>query len=151
MSCRSTTEAEASPNINKKVSHILENQPDARITLTRDTYTKKFIGDSTISFETEVGIVMRSFCQMEFHTWEKVAKENKEEMINRLHENFELPHEDKVLMEYLDEQMRRQWKRTQNIFKDYWKKNRGMTDPQLARSKMKPNCRSEEDWGYLCN
>ncbi|CAH1413616.1 unnamed protein product [Lactuca virosa] len=47
--------------------------------------------------------------------------------------------------------MRRQWKRTKNIFKDYWKKNGGMTDPQLARSKMKPDCRSEEDWGYLCD
>ncbi|CAH1420912.1 unnamed protein product [Lactuca virosa] len=106
---------------------------------------------TAISFATEVGIMMRSFCQMEFHTWEKVAKENKEEMINRLRENFELPHEDKVLMEYVDEQMRRQWKRTRNIFKDYWKKNGGMTDPQLARSKMKPDCRSEEDWGYLCD
>ncbi|CAH1423778.1 unnamed protein product [Lactuca virosa] len=139
------------PNINKKASQILEKQPDARITLTRDTYTKKFIGDSAISFATEVGIVMRSFCEMEFHTWEKVAKENKEEMINRLREKFELPHEDKVLMEYVDEQMRRQWKRTRNIFKDYWKKNGGMTDPQFARSKMKPDCRSEEDWGYLCD
>nr|KAJ0203882.1 hypothetical protein LSAT_V11C500295590 [Lactuca sativa] len=111
------------------ILQILEKQPDARITLTRDTYTKKFIGDSAISFATEVGIVMRSFCEMEFHTWEKVAKENKEEMINRLRENFELPHEDKVLMEYVDEQMRRQWKRARNIFKDYWKKNGGMTDP----------------------
>nr|KAJ0191099.1 hypothetical protein LSAT_V11C800424070 [Lactuca sativa] len=91
----------------------------------RDTYTKIFIGDSAISFATEVGIVMWSFCQMEFHTWEKVAKENKEEMVNRLRENFELPHEDK--------------------------KNGGTTDPQLARSKMKPNCHSEEDWGYLCD
>nr|KAJ0213824.1 hypothetical protein LSAT_V11C400180260 [Lactuca sativa] len=139
------------PNINKKASQILENQPDARITLTRDTYTKKFIEDSAISFATEVEIVMQSFCQMEFHTWEKVAKENKEEMINRLCEKIELSHEDKVQMEYVDEQMWRQWKRTRNIFKDYWKKNGGMTDPQLARSKMKPDCRSEEDWGYLCD
>nr|KAJ0207616.1 hypothetical protein LSAT_V11C500283190 [Lactuca sativa] len=30
-------------------------------------------------------------------------------------ENFELPHEDKVLMEYVDEQMWRQWKRTRSI------------------------------------
>ncbi|CAH1413615.1 unnamed protein product [Lactuca virosa] len=77
------------PNINKKASQILENQSDARITLTRDTYTKKFIGDSARSFAMEVGIVMRSFCQMEFHTWEKVAKENKEEMINRLRQYAE--------------------------------------------------------------
>ncbi|CAI9294838.1 unnamed protein product [Lactuca saligna] len=147
----SNTEAEARPYINKKTSQILENQPDACITLIRDTYTKKFIGDSTISFATEAGIVMRSFCQMEFHTWEKVAKENKEEMINKLCEKSKLPQEDKVQMDYVDEQMRRQWKCTRNIFKDYWKKNGGMTDPQLARSKMKPDCRSEEDWGYLCD
>ncbi|CAH1445246.1 unnamed protein product [Lactuca virosa] len=37
-----------------------------------------------IYFATEVGIVMRKFCPMEFHTWEKVPKENKEEMIDRL-------------------------------------------------------------------
>ncbi|CAH1413323.1 unnamed protein product [Lactuca virosa] len=37
-----------------------------------------------IYFATEDGIVMRKFCAMEFHTWEKVPKENKEEMIDRL-------------------------------------------------------------------
>ena len=26
-----------------------------------------------------------------------------------------------------------------------------MTDPQLARSKMKPDCRSKEDWSHLCD
>lgn len=51
------------PNINKKASQIVENQPDARIKLTRDTYIKKFIGDSATCFATEVGFVMRSFCQ----------------------------------------------------------------------------------------
>lgn len=62
-----------------------------------------------------------------------------------MQEKFELPHEDKVLMEYVNEQMRSQWKSTRNIFKDYWMKNGGMTDPQFARSKMKPDSRSEED------
>nr|KAJ0192818.1 hypothetical protein LSAT_V11C800435250 [Lactuca sativa] len=143
------------PNINKKASHILdkivENQPDARITLRKDTYTKKFVGDSAAYFATEVGIVMRKFCPMEFHTWEKVPKENKEEMIDRLRAKFEILHADIVLMECVDEQMRRQWKRTRNTLKDFWKKNGGMTDPQLARSKMKPDCRSKEDWSHLCD
>lgn len=80
------------PNINKKASHILdkivENQPDVRITLRKDTYTKKFVGDSAVYFATEVGIVMRKFCPMEFHTWEKVPKENKEEMIDRLRVSY---------------------------------------------------------------
>ncbi|CAI9269140.1 unnamed protein product [Lactuca saligna] len=69
-----------------------------------------------IYFATEVGILMRKFSLTEFHTLEKVPKENKEEMIDRLH-----------------------------------KKNGGMTDPQLARSKMKPGCRSKEDWSHLCD
>nr|KAJ0192870.1 hypothetical protein LSAT_V11C800438710 [Lactuca sativa] len=30
-------------------------------------------------------------------------------------------------------------------------KNGGMTDPQLTRSKMKPDCRSKEDWSHLCD
>nr|KAJ0190804.1 hypothetical protein LSAT_V11C800438720 [Lactuca sativa] len=51
------------PNINKKASHILDkivvNQPHAWITLRKDTYTKKFVGDSAVYFATEVGIVMR--------------------------------------------------------------------------------------------
>ncbi|CAI9276983.1 unnamed protein product [Lactuca saligna] len=64
---------------------------------------------------------------------------------------FEIPHADIVLMECVDEQMRRQWKRTRNNLKDFWKKNGGMTDPQLARSKMKSDCRSKEDWSHLCD
>ena len=64
---------------------------------------------------------------------------------------FEIPHADIVLMECVDEQMQRQWKRTWNNLKDFWKKNGGMTDPQLTRSKMKPDCRSKEDWSHLCD
>ncbi|KAL4576253.1 hypothetical protein LXL04_012344 [Taraxacum kok-saghyz] len=76
-------------NINKKASEVLEKinktVPGARITLTRDIYTKKFVRDSATYFSTEVGIVMRKFCPLEFHTWENVPNENKEEMIDHFH------------------------------------------------------------------
>ena len=79
-------------NINKKASEVLEKinktVPGARITLTRDIYTKKFVGDSVTYFATEVGIVMRKFCPLEFHTWENVPNENKEEMIDRLRVSY---------------------------------------------------------------
>ncbi|CAH1453074.1 unnamed protein product [Lactuca virosa] len=108
-------------NLNLKalntVQSLKDQQSAARMTLTIDTYTKKFIGETMISFLTKVGIV-RSCCGMKYHTWEKIPKENKEEMIDRLRENFELPQEDRIMMEYVDEQLRRQWKRTRNTLKD---------------------------------
>ena len=67
---------------------IKETQPVARLTLRRDTYTKKFVGDSATFLATEIGIVMRTFCPLKCHTWEKVPKENKEEMIDRLRVSY---------------------------------------------------------------
>ncbi|KAL4583268.1 hypothetical protein LXL04_007836 [Taraxacum kok-saghyz] len=141
-------------NMNRKASEVLEKinktVPGARITLTRDTYTKKFVGDSATYFATEVGIVMRKFCPLEFHTWENVPNENKEEMIDRLREKFEIPHEDQALVRCVDGQLQRQWKRTRSDLKKYWNTNGGITNPSLAKSKMDPNCRSPEDWEFMC-
>ncbi|KAL4573791.1 hypothetical protein LXL04_020608 [Taraxacum kok-saghyz] len=141
-------------NINKKASEVLEKinktVPGARITLTRDIYTKQFVGDSATYFATEVGIVMRKFCPLEFHTWENVPNENKEEMIDRLREKFEIPQEDQALLRCVDGQLQRQWKRTRSDLKKYWNTNRGLTNPSLAKSKVDPNCRSPEDWEYMC-
>ncbi|KAL4561611.1 hypothetical protein LXL04_033781 [Taraxacum kok-saghyz] len=121
------------PNINKKATQVLDNLKEsnsaARLTLTRDIYTMKFVGDSATYFATEVGIVIRKYCPLEFHTWEKVPNENKEDMMDRL---------------------RRQWKRTRSTLKAYWVKNGGIADPSSAKSKMDPKCRSKEDWEHMC-
>ena len=81
------------PNINKKATQVLDNLKEshsaARLTLTRDIYTMKFVGDSATYFATEVGIVIRKYCPLEFHTWEKVPNENKEDMMDRLRVSYE--------------------------------------------------------------
>ncbi|KAL8260218.1 hypothetical protein R6Q59_028171 [Mikania micrantha] len=45
----------------------------------------------------------------------------------------------------------RNWKRTRGVLSQHWKMNGGKTNPTVARSKMKPDCRSEEDWNSLCD
>ncbi|KAL4556550.1 hypothetical protein LXL04_039206 [Taraxacum kok-saghyz] len=44
------------------------------------------VPNTTDSMQSQkVGIVMRKFCPLEFHTWENVPNENKEEMIDHFH------------------------------------------------------------------
>ncbi|KAL4567206.1 hypothetical protein LXL04_022782 [Taraxacum kok-saghyz] len=113
------------PNINKKATQVLDNLKEshsaARLTLTRDIYTMKFVGDSATYFATEVGIVIRKYCPLEFHTWEKVPNENKEDMMDRLRVKFQKPHKDKALVKCVEMHLQRQWKRTRSTLKAHWK------------------------------
>ncbi|KAD2392819.1 hypothetical protein E3N88_39796 [Mikania micrantha] len=116
-----------------------------------DKETKTFVGTSTTKFATECGIVIRNVCPMNFHTWDSVPKEVKTLMYEKLEGSFELLRADNVFMEYVDARLRAQWKRTRGVLSQHWKKNGGKTNPLVARSNMKPDCRSKEDWNHLCN
>ncbi|KAL8251083.1 hypothetical protein R6Q59_034776 [Mikania micrantha] len=140
------------PNINHSVARTLHNFPeDTIIPLTMDKETKTFVGTSAAKFATECGIVIRNVCPMNFHTWDSVPKEVKTLMYEKLEGSFELLRADNVFMEYVDARLRAQWKRTRGVLSQHWKKNGGKTNPLVARSNMKPDCRSEEDWNHLCN
>ncbi|MFS7922920.1 hypothetical protein Hanom_Chr03g00254681 [Helianthus anomalus] len=54
-------------------------------------------------------------------------------------------------MGYVDSRLHYQWKRTRGELSAHWKNNGGKTNPRLARSMMKSNCRSPEDWNHLCD
>ncbi|KAL8244094.1 hypothetical protein R6Q59_010352 [Mikania micrantha] len=130
------------PNINHTVSSTLYNFPKGtKIPLTMDKETKTFVGTLATHFATECGIVIRNVSPMKFHTWD--AKEVKTLVYEKLEESFEWLWADNVLMEY--------WKRAGGVLSKHWKKNGGKTNPLVARSNMKPGCRSEEDWNHLCN
>ncbi|KAD4982158.1 hypothetical protein E3N88_18829 [Mikania micrantha] len=134
-----------SPNINQSVARTLHNFPEGtKIPLTMDKQTKTFFGTSATKFATECGIVIRNVCPMNFHTWDSVPKDVKTLMYEKLEVN-------NVFMEYVDARLRAQWKCTRGVLSQHWKKNGGKTNPLVARSNMKPDCRSEEDWNHLCN
>ncbi|KAL8239570.1 hypothetical protein R6Q59_016137 [Mikania micrantha] len=117
------------PNINHSVARTLHNLPEGtKIPLTMDKQTKTFVGTSATKFATECGIVIRNVCPMNFHTWDSVPKEIKTLMYEKL-----------------------EWKRARGVMSQHWKKNGGKTNPLVARSNMKPDRRSEEDWNHLCN
>ncbi|KAD3639969.1 hypothetical protein E3N88_29192 [Mikania micrantha] len=116
-----------------------------------DKDTKTFVGTSATKFATECGIVIRNVCPMNFHTWDSVPKEVKTLMYEKLEGSFELLRADNIFMEYVDARLRAQWKRTRGVLSQHWKKNGGKTNLLAARSNMKPDCRSEEDWNHLCN
>ncbi|KAL8240225.1 hypothetical protein R6Q59_013580 [Mikania micrantha] len=116
-----------------------------------DKDTKTFVGTSATKFATECGIIIRNVCPMNFHTWDSVPKEVKTLMYEKLEGSFELLRSDNIFMEYVDARLRAQWKRTRGVLSQHWKKNGGKTNPLAARSNMKPDCRSEEDWNHLCN
>ncbi|KAL8224295.1 hypothetical protein R6Q57_019770 [Mikania cordata] len=140
------------PNINQSVARTLHNLPEGtKISLTMDKQTKTFVGTSATKFATECGIVIRNVCPMNFHTWDSVPKEVKTLMYEKLEGSFELLRADNVFMEYVDARLHAQWKRTRGVLSQYWKKNGGKTNPLVARSNMKPDCCSEEDWNHLCN
>ncbi|KAL8239817.1 hypothetical protein R6Q59_016384 [Mikania micrantha] len=134
------------PNINHTIARTLHNLPEgAKIPLTMDKDTKTFVWASATNFATECGIVIRNVCPMNFHTWDSVPKEVKTLMIEKLEGSFELLRGDNVFMEYVDARLCAQWKRTRGVLSQHWKENGGKTNPLVARSNMKPDCRSEED------
>ncbi|KAL8228419.1 hypothetical protein R6Q57_016003 [Mikania cordata] len=140
------------PNINHSVARSLHNLPEGtKIPLTMDKETKTFVGTSATKFATECGIVIRNVCPMNFHTWDSIPKEVKTLMYEKLEGSFELLRADNVFMEYVDARLRAQWKRTRGVLSQHWKKSGGKSNPLVARSNMKPGCRSEEDWNHLCN
>ena len=63
---------------------------------------------------------------------------------------FEIQRQDLDFMLRLDYKMKKQWVRTRGVLKKHWENNGGMTNPELARTKMKDDCRSQEDWNALC-
>ncbi|KAK1423381.1 hypothetical protein QVD17_18683 [Tagetes erecta] len=140
------------PSLNLKATETLENLPKgSKIRLTMDTRTKGFVGTSATQFSTECGIVIRTMCPMKYHKWDSIPSDEKDILYEKLETKFNLLRLDRVFMEYVNDKLHRQWKRTRGKLSEYWKKNGGKTNPRLARSKMKPDCRSTEDWDHLCN
>ncbi|KAD7477975.1 hypothetical protein E3N88_01111 [Mikania micrantha] len=125
--------------------------PGAKISLTLSGDTKGFVGNSATQFATECGITIRNYCPMNFHTWESVPDDVKNMLYEKLQGRFNLLRSDRVFMEHVNARLHAQWKRTRGTLSAYWKKNGGKTNPQLARSKMMPNCRNQEDWNHLCD
>ncbi|KAD2394301.1 hypothetical protein E3N88_41278 [Mikania micrantha] len=108
-------------------------------------------GTSATHFATECGIVIRNVCPMNYHTWDSVPSDVKTFMYEKLEGRFELLRPDNIFMEYVNTRLRAQWKCTRGVLSQHWKMNGGKTNPTVARSKMKPDCRSEEDWNSLCD
>ncbi|KAD2393417.1 hypothetical protein E3N88_40394 [Mikania micrantha] len=140
------------PSLNVSATKTLDNLPTgAKISLTLSSDTKGFVGNSATQFATECGIIIRNYCPMNFHTWDSIPEDVKNLLYERLQGRFNLLRTDRVFMEHVNARLHAQWKRTRGTLSAYWKKNGGKTDPQLARSKMKPGCRSQEDWNLLCD
>ncbi|KAK1431984.1 hypothetical protein QVD17_08826 [Tagetes erecta] len=72
-------------------------------------------------------------------------------MYEKLETKFNLLRLDRVFMEHVNDKLHRQWKRTCGTLSAYWMENGGITNPQQARSKVKADCRSKEDWNHLCD
>ncbi|KAL8265410.1 hypothetical protein R6Q59_023540 [Mikania micrantha] len=126
------------PSLNVSATKTLDNLPTgAKISLTLSSDTKGFVGNSATHFATECGIIIRNYCPMNFHTWDSIPED-----VKNLY---------RVFMEHVNARLHAQWKRIRGTLSAYWKENGGKTDPQLARSKMKPGCRSQEDWSQLCD
>ncbi|KAL9992172.1 putative transposase, Ptta/En/Spm, plant [Helianthus debilis subsp. tardiflorus] len=115
------------PNLNLSATKDFENLPEgSKIALTMAGGTKGFVGKTATQFANEIGIVVRSG-------------------------KFNLLRTDRAFMGYVDYRLHRQWTRTRGELSAHWKKNGGKTNPRLARSMMKSNCRSLEDWNHLCD
>ncbi|KAD4585913.1 hypothetical protein E3N88_23514 [Mikania micrantha] len=138
------------PNVNQSVARTLHNFPEGtKIPVTMDKETKTFVRTSATKFATECGIVIRNACPMNFHTWDSVPKEVKTLMYEKLEGSFELLRADNVFMEYVDARLRAQWKRTRGVLSQHWKQNEGKTNPLVARSNMKPDCRNGAGGRYV--
>ncbi|XP_076909110.1 uncharacterized protein LOC143566246 isoform X2 [Bidens hawaiensis] len=53
-------------------------------------------------------------------------------------------------MDYVNARLQACWKRTRGNWSRYWKNNGGKTNPELARSKRKPDC-CQEAWDDMCD
>ncbi|KAJ0818372.1 hypothetical protein HanPI659440_Chr00c02g0707451 [Helianthus annuus] len=115
-----------------------------------DKYTIAFVGTSATDFATECGIIIRNFCPMNYHKWDSVPEDAKALMYEKLEGKFALLRTGAVFMEYVNSRLHAQWKRTRGIWSQHWKQNGGKTNPQLARTKRKSDCRSQE-WNHLCD
>ncbi|KAK1412236.1 hypothetical protein QVD17_33317 [Tagetes erecta] len=54
-------------------------------------------------------------------------------------------------MEYVNDKLHHNWKRTRCRLHTHWKNKEGETNPGLARSKVSSSCRSLLDWNHLCD
>ncbi|KAD5317825.1 hypothetical protein E3N88_17771 [Mikania micrantha] len=147
----STSEVISHPT-RKRIRRLADNEvTGAKISLTLSSDTKGFVGNSATQFATECGITIRNYCPMNYHTWESVPDDVKNMLYEKLQGRFNLLRSDRVFMEHVNARLHAQWKRTRGTLSAYWKKNGGKTNPHLARSKMMPNCRNQEDWNHLCD
>ncbi|KAL8249561.1 hypothetical protein R6Q59_006429 [Mikania micrantha] len=137
------------PSLNKSVAKIVST--GCKIPLIMDANIKKFVGNSATKFSTECGIIIRNVCPMKFHTWDSAPEDVKNLMNEKLEGKFELLRANIVFMEYVNAQLRDNWKRARGALSNHWKTNGGKMNPVNARSKMKPGCRSVEDWNHLCD
>uniref|UniRef100_A0A251TJG2 Uncharacterized protein n=1 Tax=Helianthus annuus TaxID=4232 RepID=A0A251TJG2_HELAN len=140
------------PNLNLSATKDFENLPEgSKIDLTMAGGTKGFVGKTATQFANEIGIVVCSVCPMNYHKWDSIPADIKNLMYEKLQGKFNLLRTDKAFMGYVDNRLRRQWTRTRGEVSAHWKMNGGKTNPLLARSMMKSNCRSLEDWNHLCD
>ncbi|KAL8209547.1 hypothetical protein R6Q57_006279 [Mikania cordata] len=137
------------PSLNKSVAKIVST--GCKIHLIMDTNTKKIVGNSATKFSTECGIIIRNVCPMKFHTWDSVPEDVKNLMYEKLEGKFELLRANIVFREYVNAQLRDNWKCARGALSNYWKTNGGKTNPENTRSNMKPRCRSVEDWNHQCD
>lgn len=64
---------------------------------------------------------------------------------------FNLLRTDRLFMEYVDTRLHSQWKRTRGELSAHWREIGGETNPEFARSQMRANCKSLEDWHHMCD
>ncbi|KAI3776063.1 hypothetical protein L1987_45823 [Smallanthus sonchifolius] len=83
------------PNINRSATKTLENLPKgSKISLTIATGTKVFVGPSL--FATKCGIVMHNVCPLNFHKWESIPDDVKDQMYEKLQVKFNLKNESAI-------------------------------------------------------
>ncbi|KAI3670869.1 hypothetical protein L1987_87512 [Smallanthus sonchifolius] len=116
-----------------------------------DTNTKAFIGESATTFATEIGIVIRNDCPMNFHKWDLIPEAMKTILYEKLEGKFQLLRTNKAFMKYVDGRLHAQWVRTRGALSRHWKENGGKTYPQRARLQVHSNCWSQDDWDHVCD
>ncbi|KAI3683125.1 hypothetical protein L1987_83625 [Smallanthus sonchifolius] len=118
-------------SLNRKVNKTLENLgAGSKIPLTMDTNITTFIGESATAFATEIGIVIRNDCPMNFHKWDLIPEAMKTILYEKLEGKFQLLRTNKAFMKYVDGRLHAQWVRTRGALSRHWKENGGKIDPQ---------------------
>ncbi|KAI3826597.1 hypothetical protein L1987_00645 [Smallanthus sonchifolius] len=115
-------------SLNRKVNKTLENLGvGSKIPLTMDTNITTFIGESATAFATdfatEIGIVIRNDCPMNFHKWDLIPEAMKTILYEKLEGKFQLLRTNKAFMKYVDGRLHAQCVRTRddwNHLCDYW-------------------------------